>query len=180
MKKTLLSLAPVPVQQLKSLVQHSPGVPDIDVVDGHSMSPAELAKAFAKADAVLGDYTFRHRIGKELVANAGPLKLIQQPSVGYDNIDIKACSDRGIRVANAPTGNTVTVAEHTIAMGLALLRKLVHADRRPAAILDTLHRKIRLRQEDTRRRPDLKRAHLRVSEWRFLSYHNQAALSDKR
>ena len=63
------------------------------------------------------------------MAKAGPLKLIQQPSAGYDNIDIKACSDRGIRVANAPTGNTVTVAEHTIAMGLALLRKLVHADR---------------------------------------------------
>lgn len=93
------------------------------------MSPAGLAKAFAKADAVLGDYTFRHCIGKELVAKAGPLKLIQQPSAGYDNIDIKACSDRGIWVANAPTGNTVTVAEHTIAMGLALLRKLVHADR---------------------------------------------------
>jgi phosphoglycerate dehydrogenase-like enzyme len=129
MKKTLLSLAPVPVQQLKSLVQHLPGVPDIDVIDGNSMSPAELAKAFAKADVVLGDYTFKHRIGKELVAKAGPLKLIQQPSSGYDNIDITACSDRRILVANAPTGNTVTVAEHTVAMGLALLRKLVHADR---------------------------------------------------
>jgi hypothetical protein len=42
--------------------------------------------------------------------------------------------------------------------------------RRPAAIPDTLHRKILLRQEDTRLRPDLKRAHLRASEWRFLSY----------
>jgi D-3-phosphoglycerate dehydrogenase / 2-oxoglutarate reductase len=49
-----------------------------------------------------------------LVAKAGLLKLIQQPSAGYDNIDIKACSERGIRVANTPTGNTVTVAEHTI------------------------------------------------------------------
>jgi phosphoglycerate dehydrogenase-like enzyme len=63
-----------------------------------------------------------------LVAKAGLLKLIQQPSVGYDNIDIKACSERGIRVANAPTGNTVTVAEHAIAMGLALVRKLAPAN----------------------------------------------------
>ena len=129
MKKILLSLAPVPIETLKALVQRSPGVPDIDVIAGHDMSEEELGKAFAKADAVLGDYTFTHRIGKELVAKAGPLKLIQQPSAGYDLIDIKACSDRGIPVANAPTGNTVTVAEHTIAMGLALLRKLVHADR---------------------------------------------------
>jgi phosphoglycerate dehydrogenase-like enzyme len=63
------------------------------------------------------------------LALAGPLKLIQQPSAGYEHIDIKACSERGIRVANAPTANTVSVAEHTIAMGLALLRKLVPANR---------------------------------------------------
>jgi len=116
-------------RSVKSLLHHSPGVPDTDVVDGHDMSAEELAKAFVKADVVLGDYTFKRRIGKELLAKAGPLKLIQQPAAGYDNIDIKACAERGIRVANAPTGNTITVAEHTIAMGLALLRKLVPANR---------------------------------------------------
>jgi len=55
MKKILLSLAPVPVEALKSLLHHSPGVPDTDVVDGHDMSAEELAKAFVKADVVLGD-----------------------------------------------------------------------------------------------------------------------------
>ena len=62
------------------------------------------------------------------MARAGSLKLIQQPSIGYDNIDLKACSERGILVANAPTGNVATVAEHTIAMALALVRKLVRAN----------------------------------------------------
>jgi hypothetical protein len=80
MKKTLLSLAPVPVQQLKILVQRAPGVPEFDVIDGHDMSEEELAKPFARADVVLGTWTFK-RIGKDLVAKAGPLKLIQQPSV---------------------------------------------------------------------------------------------------
>ena len=127
MKKILLSLAPVSVETLKSMIQRSPGVPEFDVIDGHDMSEEELAKAFAKADVILGTWTFK-RIGKDLVAKAGLLKLIQQPSVGYDNIDVKACSERGIRVANAPTGNTVTVAEHTIAMGLALVRKLAPAN----------------------------------------------------
>jgi D-3-phosphoglycerate dehydrogenase / 2-oxoglutarate reductase len=64
-----------------------------------------------------------------LVANARPLKLIQQQSAGYDAIDVKACSERGIPVANSPTGNTVTVAEHTIAVGFTLMRNLVAAGR---------------------------------------------------
>jgi phosphoglycerate dehydrogenase-like enzyme len=130
MEKTLLSMAPIPVEVLKALlVQLSPGVGDTNVIAGHDMSAEELAKAFAKADIVLGDYTFKRGIGRELLAKAGPLKLIQQPSAGYEHIDIKACSERGIRVANAPTANSVSVAEHAIAMGLALLRKLVPANR---------------------------------------------------
>ena len=127
MRKILLSMAPVPVEKLKSLIQRSPGVLEFDAIDGHDMSEEKLAEAFAKADVVLGTWTFKS-IGKDLVAKAGPLKLIQQPSVGFDNIDIEACSERGIRVANSPTGDVVTVAEHTIAMGLALVRKLVPAN----------------------------------------------------
>ena len=126
MKKTLLSLAPVSIETLKSLIQRS-GVPEFDIIDAHDMSEEALAEVFAKADVVLGTWTFK-RIGMDLIAKAGPLKLIQQPSIGYDNIDIKACSECGIRVANAPTGNVVTVAEHTLAMGLALVRKLVPAN----------------------------------------------------
>jgi len=127
MKKILLSLAPVSVETLKSLIQRSPGVPEFDVIDGHDLGGEQLATAFAKADVVLGTWTFK-RIGKDLVARAGSLKLIQQPSIGYDNIDLKACSERGILVANSPTGNVATVAEHTIAMALALVRKLVRAN----------------------------------------------------
>jgi glyoxylate reductase len=63
------------------------------------------------------------------LAKAGPLKLIQQPSVGYEHIDLEACSERKIPVANTPGANTVSVAEHTIALGLALQRKLIPANR---------------------------------------------------
>jgi glyoxylate reductase len=111
------------------LLQLSPGAADADVIAGHGMSEEELAKTFAKADVVLGDFTFKRGIGRELVAKAGPLKLIQQPSVGYEHIDLEACSERKIPVANTPGANTVSVAEHTIALGLALLRKLIPADR---------------------------------------------------
>ena len=57
MNKTLLSLAPLPVAVLKSVISLSPGVADTDIIAGHNMSDEELAKAFAKADVVLGDFT---------------------------------------------------------------------------------------------------------------------------
>jgi len=129
MEKTLLCLAPLPVPALKSLLNLAPGIADTDIIAGHDMSDEELGKAFGKADVVLGDFTFKRKIGRDLLAKAGALKLIQQPSVGYEHIDIKACSERGIRVANTPGANTVSVAEHTIAFGLALLRKLIPANR---------------------------------------------------
>src|SRR5579871_3617499 len=130
-EKTLLSLAPLPASVLKSLLTIAPGLGDINIIAGHDMSDEELCKAFGRADAVLGDFTFKRRIGRDLLANAGPLrlKLIQQPSVGYEHIDVKACAERGIRVANTPGANTVSVAEHTIAFGLAMLRKLIPANR---------------------------------------------------
>jgi len=101
---TLLSLAPLPVTALKSPLNLPPGVADWDIVAGHDMSDEELANALGKADVVLGDFTLKRGIGRDLLAKAGPLKLrlIQQPSAGYDHIDVKACSERGIRVANTP------------------------------------------------------------------------------
>ena len=130
MKQTLLSMAPIHLEAFKSLLlQMSPSAAGTDVIAGHDMGAEELAKALGKADILLGDNTSNLHIGREFLAKAGPLKLIQQPSAGYDNIDLQACSERGIRVAHTPGANTVSVAEHAIAMGLALLRKLLPANR---------------------------------------------------
>jgi phosphoglycerate dehydrogenase-like enzyme len=130
MKKTLLLMPPIRIEDFKNmLLRFSPSTDDTDFIAGHDMRAEEVAKVFARAHIVLGDNSSNWIIGKELVEKAGPLKLIQQPSAGYDNIDVKACSERGIRVANTPGANTVSVAEHVIAMGLALLRKLVPANR---------------------------------------------------
>ena len=71
MKKTLLSLAPLPVEVLKSLMQLSPGIADTDIIAGHAMSEEELAEAFAKADVVLGDFTFKRGIGQRFVGEGG-------------------------------------------------------------------------------------------------------------
>jgi lactate dehydrogenase-like 2-hydroxyacid dehydrogenase len=55
------------------------------------------------------------------------VKLIQQPSTGYNHIDISACAKRGIPVANIGGANAISVAEHTIAMGLVLLKRITYA-----------------------------------------------------
>ncbi|MDM7912707.1 MAG: 2-hydroxyacid dehydrogenase [Methanotrichaceae archaeon] len=129
MKQNVLSLAPLPAELVKVFILQTPDVPDFDVVYGHDMVREELCKAFSTADAVLGDYTFKNVITSDLLEKAGAIKLIQQPSVGYQHIDIDSCTARGVRVANTPGANTVSVAEHTIAWGLCMLRNLFAAHR---------------------------------------------------
>jgi len=52
------------------------------------------------------------------------LKVVARAGVGVDNIDLEAATDLGIAVVNAPTGNTVAAAEHTVALLLALARNI--------------------------------------------------------
>ena len=127
MAQTVLSLAPLPAELMKLLIQQTPGVPDFEVVAGHEMSDQEIKQYFLEADVVLGDYTFKHKITADLASGARKLKLIQQPSVGYQHIDVEACTAKGIRVANTAGANTTSVAEHTIAWGLCLLKNMLHA-----------------------------------------------------
>ncbi len=60
----------------------------------------------------------------ELLARARKLRIIGRAGVGVDNIDIDACSRQGIVVVNAPYGNVVSAAEHTLGMLLALVRQI--------------------------------------------------------
>jgi glyoxylate reductase len=127
MAKTVLSLAPLSAEIVKLLIRQTPDVPDFEVIPGNEMSKEEVKKAFSSADVVLGDYTFKKKITADILSTARNLKLIQQPSVGYQHIDVDACTARGIKVANTGGANTVSVAEHTIAWGLCLLKNMFHA-----------------------------------------------------
>jgi D-3-phosphoglycerate dehydrogenase len=63
----------------------------------------------------------------DLLAHAPRLRIVGRAGVGVDNIDVEACSRRGIVVVNAPYGNVVSAAEHTIGMLLALVRRIPDA-----------------------------------------------------
>ena len=78
----------------------------------------------ADAEFVLGDYTGATPITRSIAQAGKSLKLIQQPSVGFNHIDIDACREFGIPVANTPGANDIGVAEHTIMLALACLKKL--------------------------------------------------------
>src|SRR3989442_12767425 len=62
------------------------------------------------------------KVTADLMDGAGKLRVIGRAGVGVDNIDVAAATARGIVVMNAPDGNTVTTAEHTIALLVALAR----------------------------------------------------------
>ena len=127
MAKTVLSLAPLSAEIVKLLIRQVPDVPDFEVIPGNEMSEEEVKKKISAADVVLGDYTFKKKITADILSTARNLKFIQQPSVGYQHIDVDACTARGIKVANTAGANTVSVAEHTIAWGLCLLKNMFHA-----------------------------------------------------
>jgi len=69
------------------------------------------------------------RVDAELLAAAAPrLSVVGVASVGTDRVDIPAATRGGVMVVNAPTGNTIAAAEHTMALMLALLRQVPGAD----------------------------------------------------
>ncbi len=67
------------------------------------------------------------RITAELMDQAEKLRVIGRAGVGVDNIDVKAATQRGIVVMNAPDGNTITTAEHTIALLVSMARNVPQA-----------------------------------------------------
>jgi D-3-phosphoglycerate dehydrogenase len=69
------------------------------------------------------------KVTSGLLAHAERLKVIGRAGIGVDNIDVAAATQRGIVVMNTPYGNSITAAEHTIAMLFALSRQIPAADR---------------------------------------------------
>jgi D-3-phosphoglycerate dehydrogenase len=69
------------------------------------------------------------KVTSSLLARAENLRVIGRAGIGVDNIDVAAATQRGIVVMNTPYGNSITAAEHTIAMLFALCRQIPAADR---------------------------------------------------
>ncbi len=67
------------------------------------------------------------QVTADVLAAGKNLRVVGRAGVGVDNIDIEAATNYGVIVVNAPTGNVVAAAEHTIAMLMAMARKIPQA-----------------------------------------------------
>ncbi len=96
-------------------------------VDAKAGRPlADLIKDLADADGLL--VRSATKVTKELLAAAPRLRIVGRAGTGVDNIDMTAASGRGILVVNAPGANSISVAEHALALILALARMVPAAD----------------------------------------------------
>ncbi|HEY1880224.1 MAG TPA: NAD(P)-dependent oxidoreductase, partial [Caulobacteraceae bacterium] len=83
--------------------------------------------------AIIGDYDglairSATKVTREVIAKAKRLKVVGRAGIGVDNVDIPAATAAGVVVMNTPFGNSITTAEHAIAMMFALARQLPAAD----------------------------------------------------
>ena len=94
--------------------------------DRPTISADELVADIGKYDAMI--VRGRTKVTREVVEAADKLKIVGRAGVGVDNIDLAAAQAKGITVVNSPTATTDAVAEHTMALLLALVRNIARAD----------------------------------------------------
>jgi len=95
----------------------------VDVKTG--MKPEELKAIIKGYDALI--VRSATKVTKEIIDAATDLKAIGRAGVGLDNVDLEAATKRGIMVMNTPGGNTISTAEHTMSLIMAVSRSIPQA-----------------------------------------------------
>ena len=90
------------------------------------LSVAELREALMGCEGLI--VRSETKVTAELLDTAKSLRVIGRAGVGVDNIDVPAATACGVVVMNAPDGNTITTAEHAIALLVALARRVPQAN----------------------------------------------------
>ena len=93
----------------------------------------EIGKDKDKLLSVIGEYDglairSATKVSDKVLAAAPNLKVIGRAGIGVDNVDIPAASKQGVIVMNTPYGNSITTAEHAIAMMMSLARQIPEAN----------------------------------------------------
>jgi len=104
-----------PLREAGFVVEKRTGLKGADLLDALSGCAGLVVRSETKVTA-------------EVLEGAPVLRVVGRAGVGVDNIDVPAATERGIVVMNAPDGNTITTAEHTIALLIALARRIPQAN----------------------------------------------------
>ena len=100
--------------------------PDFEIVHCDGANREELLPAIVDVDAIL--VRSATKVDAEAIAAAKRLKVIARAGVGLDNVDVKASTQAGVMVVNAPTSNIVSAAELAVGLLLASARNIVPAN----------------------------------------------------
>jgi D-3-phosphoglycerate dehydrogenase len=100
--------------------------PHFEVVVKTGLSEAELVQEIPSYSALM--VRSATKVTAPVIEAGKNLKVIARAGVGVDNVDLEAATHRGIVVVNSPGGNTIAACEHTIAMMLALARRIAPAN----------------------------------------------------
>jgi D-3-phosphoglycerate dehydrogenase len=93
---------------------------------GFEMTAEELRREISKYDAIV--IRSGTKLTADILETAKRMKIIGRAGIGVDNVDLEAATKKGIVVANAPQSNTVSAAEHTMALLLAQCRNIPQAN----------------------------------------------------
>ncbi|MDA8234460.1 MAG: phosphoglycerate dehydrogenase [Clostridia bacterium] len=95
-------------------------------VNEDKLTEDQLVEIIGQYDAMI--VRSATKVTARVIENATNMKVIGRAGVGVDNIDVAAATNRGVIVVNAPDGNTIAAAEHTLALMLALSRNVPQAN----------------------------------------------------
>lgn len=98
----------------------------IDVTVKTDLKPEELKDFITRFDGLA--IRSSTKVTSDILKNPGSLKVIGRAGIGVDNVDVPAATQTGVVVMNTPYGNSITTAEHTIAMMMALARQIPSAN----------------------------------------------------
>jgi D-3-phosphoglycerate dehydrogenase len=99
---------------------------DVELVYRAGLKGEGLLREVAQSDALIT--RSGTAVTEELASAGNRLRVVGRAGVGLDNVDVDACTARGILVINAPTANIMSATEHTMAMLLSLCRNIPEAD----------------------------------------------------
>ncbi len=118
---------------MKVLVTEPISDEGLDTLRGHAQVDIKVGLKPEEIISTIGDYEAlivrsQTQVSAKVIEAGKKLQVIGRAGIGIDNIDVEEATRRGIVVINAPTGNTISAAEHTIALMLSLARHIPQAN----------------------------------------------------
>lgn len=124
MKKKVLVTYKMPIEGYSELLKEY----DVTFSDGETFTYEEVLKIIPEYDALLSMFDFK--VDKNVIDKARKLRIVSNYAVGFDNVDVDYCTEKGIQVTNTPGPVTQPTADQALGLMLAVARNISLCDRK--------------------------------------------------